>query len=386
MRIEALLRSRPVELVLAAIAFCLGARFVPSWWCAREAPAWVEGRAEVQLALARAVDSWIQRDLERADFHTGSARFDGEWLFGSYVMAGMGFGQIALAHPELGESMLPRMRRCARAALSARARRFDAQAWGEDPLQALDREGSGDHAAYLGYLNLLLGLLVRLDPASEFAALHARVSGFLAARLAASPIGLLQTYPGEVYPVDNAAVVGSLGMRGSDHLRAWASRHRSQLVDPESGLLFQRVDARSGEGAGLPRGSHTALAVYFSSFADPDLACELFDALRAELAGSVLGFGMLREAPEGVDVGWGDIDSGPVLFGRSISATGFAIGASRICGDEALFARLLATAWLFGAPHESGGALELTSGGPLGNALLLAMLTAPAARPAEERP
>src|SRR5205814_8827897 len=102
------------------------------------------------------------------------------------------------------------------------------------------------HAAYLGYLNLLLGLERRLDPASRHAPLNDRVTAALARRLENSPHLVLQSYPGEVYPVDNAAVAASIALHdrvaGSDHavlLRRWSENARAALRDPASGLLFQ---------------------------------------------------------------------------------------------------------------------------------------------------
>jgi len=84
---------------------------------------------------------------------------------------------------------------------------------------------------------------------------------------------------------------------------------------------------------------------------------------------------MVREYPHGHS-GSGDIDSGPVILGYGVSATGFALGPARIHGDQALFGRLLRTAVLFGAPLQRKDTLEFVSGGPLGNAILFAMLTA----------
>jgi hypothetical protein len=77
--------------------------------------------------------------------------------------------------------------------------------------------------------------------------------------------------------------------------------------------------------------------------------------------------------------GRADIDSGPVVFGFGVSATGFAIGASRANDDRDAFAALYATAHLFGAPFDEAGARTFATGGPLGDAILFAMLTAPRA-------
>ena len=55
---------------------------------------------------------------------------------------------------------------------------------------------------------------------------------------------------------------------------------------------------------------------------------------------------------------------------------GFDLGAARAHGDRGAFRDLYRAFDLFGAPRENEVGLELVSGGPLGNAILFAMLTA----------
>jgi hypothetical protein len=76
----------------------------------------------------------------------------------------------------------------------------------------------------------------------------------------------------------------------------------------------------------------------------------------------------------------GDVDSGPVIFGLGPSATGFALGAARANADEETFGELYATAALVGAPVEHEGARKFALGGPIGDAILFAMITTPTGR------
>jgi hypothetical protein len=134
--------------------------------------------------------------------------------------------------------------------------------------------------------------------------------------------------------------------------------------------------AQRGQATDAPRGSGTAIASYFLSFADPALSRTLHQGLVRHGHASFAGFGGIREHAPGFE-GGGDIDSGPVLLGIGVSATGFALASARVHGDRAMYVELLRTAWLFGVPasREHGGE-RFVAGGPLGNALLLAMLTA----------
>jgi len=192
----------------------------------------------------------------------------------------------------------------------------------------------------------------------------------------------VETSPDGRYPVANAAGTAALatydrgGNGGPPHdatVRAWVRTCRDRWVDPETGLLYQNV---TDDAHGWPRGSGTMLASFFLGYADPALSKELFEAGKTELVGKTVGWTALREYPRGVDRP-GDIDSGPLIAGYSISATGFAVGAARMHGDEELYARLVATAELFGAPASTNEGMRWVTGGQLGDAILLAMLTAP---------
>ena len=126
----------------------------------------------------------------------------------------------------------------------------------------------------------------------------------------------------------------------------------------------------------MPRGSGTAFSLVAIHYADPKLASILYQGIKKSLASSLLGFGVVREYPHGIH-GKGDIDSGPIILGYGLSATGFTISGARMFGDEDYFKRLFATVHIFGAPVNRGGRQGYISGGALGNAILFAMFTAP---------
>ena len=367
--------------LVSAVLFVVGVSFVPYLWCSRGADAWYRGDVGVQGELARGVEGWVTRGLDRNSFHTGARQFDGEWLFGTYLMSGLGFVQMAKEHPESRGEYMRLARLCVEKMLSADVRAFDREMWGNDPIDSLDTER--DHAAFLGYFNLLLGLCRELDPQGTTAALNDRITDALVRRIERSPIRLLESYPNEVYPVDNCAVIASIAVQarvtGVDRRAFLDGFHgvlRSKCIDPRSGLLIQALIPRTGEPADAPRGSGTSLGLYFLSFSDKALSAELYRASRRELAGTVFGFGGIKEYPVHLRNEGGDIDSGPVVFGYGLSPTGFLIGGSRIHRDKDLFSRLYATAYAMGAPYRHDGRMNFVTGASLGDAILFAMLTA----------
>jgi hypothetical protein len=362
-----------------AAAVMAGAATVPRVLVGRAAGALYDGEVEAQEALARGVAAYVDEGVSVASFQTGSARFDGEWALVTQVMAVLGLGQVVIEHPELAERYLPVIERGAERLLSPATTAFGAEAWGIGALDDLDDDRGH---AYLGYVDLGLGMARLLGAGARVAEAHARITAVLVRRLGRAPFGLIETYPGEAYPADVAAALAAIELyprRAPGVHRAVidkvAAAFRERWVDPASGLLFQAGDARSGRPAGPPRASGTALAAYFLSYADPALARQIFAAVARTQQASLLGFGGIREYAPGQG-GSGDIDSGPVIFGVSISATGFALAGARASGDRALFEKLYRTTELFGVPVERGRARRFATGGPLGNALLLAMLTA----------
>ena len=204
----------------------------------------------------------------------------------------------------------------------------------------------GEGHAYLGYINLALGMLRAVDPATPYATLHDRLTAALAERLDRAPTGLIETYPGETWPPDVAAVAGSIGLHaavtGVDRralLERWARRFEACALH-SSGYLVQRVKSGSCKPVDAPRGSGTAIASYFLSFADARLSRRLFESLRTDGRVCAIGFCGIREYARGFH-GKGDGDAGPMLMGVSVGATGFTLGAARAHGDARPLSRAL---------------------------------------------
>ena len=200
-----------------------------------------------------------------------------------------------------------------------------------------------------------------------------------------APSSLPETYPGERYPVDTAAGAASVGLHdratGRNHaaaLAAWKKGVQERWSD--HGLLIQSVHP-DGTPLDRPRGSGTFLASWFISWWDPGLARELYTGGRDQLYVSMGLAGAMREYLPDQD-GPGDIDSGPIVAGLGVSATGFAIGAARAAGDLVTAEQLTRLAEIVGRPVDNGDARHWATGGdlggaPLADAILFAMIGTP---------
>jgi len=367
-----------IRLVAVALAIAV-LRVAPSWWCGREAGAWLDGEAATQRALAEELVRFEAED-DRVRARPKADRFEGEWALVTHQMTALGLAQLCLQHPEWRARYVPVVTKAAVKSFAPEMRDFGTRAWhGEDALASLD----GPHGhAYLAYAALALGMARLLDPAfpPSVAARHDALIAAYERRLLASPTGLIETYPHEAYPTDVAAVAAAIAVHGRatgrDHravLARWAERVRTIQIDRKSGLVVQRMGALDKKWHDAPRGSGTGLAAYFAGFADRAVADQLAEALFAHER-TLGGFGAIREYAAGWS-GAGDVDSGPVLLGVSVAATGFALAPARALGRRDLFTRLYRTTALFGVPIARGDRTRFATGGAIGNALLLAMLT-----------
>jgi hypothetical protein len=184
---------------------------------------------------------------------------------------------------------------------------------------------------YAGWTNWLRGGLIALgqsDAADRDAYTSESVEIATAFRTAKTPF--LQAYPGQAWPVDSVVAIASLRLydalvapRFGQLARNWVTSAKTEL-DPATGLLpHQVVPQVSGA-----RGSSQAMIQRFLIDIDPTFARTQYEVFKDKF---VTGLGV-REYPKGTS-GPGDVDSGPLVFGTSFSATVVAMGAARVHHD-----------------------------------------------------
>jgi hypothetical protein len=101
----------------------------------------------------------------------------------------------------------------------------------------------------------------------------------------------------------------------------------------------------------------------------------LFKAIATTQRSNVAGFTGIREYPPGQE-GVGDVDSGPLIMGLSPTASVFALSGARLTRNLDLFQALYRSLDVFGSFSDNKNSIASQIGGPLGKALLLAMVTA----------
>ncbi|TWD79574.1 hypothetical protein FB561_0636 [Kribbella amoyensis] len=279
--------------------------------------------------------AFLREEIEGGADHEAQQLFP-EGYFFLNVLYGLTWVQVGLDHPE-------------RASEAARQARW-----------ALDRVRSPDGTApfdptlkprygvfHAGWTNWLRGGLVALQQSDareidEYTSASAEIAA--AFRTSKSPF--LAAYPGQAWPVDSTVAMASLSLydklvapRFVRTTAGWITAVKGEL-DPATGLLPHQVTPAT-TGA---RATSQSMIQRFLVEIDPAFARSQYQLFRDAFVG---GLGVL-EYPKGV-AGSGDVDSGPLVFGVSLSATAVTMGAARIQQDP-LADRLAREGDLLGVP------------------------------------
>jgi hypothetical protein len=218
-------------------------------------------------------------------------------------------------------------------------------------------------------------------PAAEVARFAADCAA-LAAAFDRSPTPFLSAYPGQAWPVDSTVAVAAVRLcdvllpaRFAHTIERWLRAARERL-DPATGLLPHRADPLTGEPLEGARGSSQSIIARFLSEVDPDWGREQYMGFRRQFVDAPLGVAGVREYPHGSQ-GVGDVDSGPLLLGISLSASAVTLGAALVREDQALAEPLLHASEAFGLPIGWGGSKRYLFGAvPVGDAFLVWAKTA----------
>jgi hypothetical protein len=304
----------------------------------------VGGDAEPQLrSLRAALDRGAGTDMQ-ALFPEGD--------FFTHVLYGLSWVQVGL-RPGADAATRDRARAEARWAAA-----YLAGPGGRAPFSATLAPAYG--VFYAGWSLWLRGGILALDPPAardpaEVAAYEADCAD-LAAAFDAGSTPFLQAYPGQAWPVDSTVAAGALRLhdaistpRFSATLARWTTAAQA-LRDPATGLLPHRVNPADGTALDTPRGSSSSIIVRFLDEVDPTWGADYYAAFRRTFVTTVAGLPGVREYQPG-DPREGDVDSGPLLAGVSLSASAVTLGAALAHDDRNLADPLLHLSEFAGLPQ-----------------------------------
>ena len=151
----------------------------------------------------------------------------------------------------------------------------------------------------------------------------------------------------KLYDVTHGTVLHNAALMG--FLRVLRER-----ADPATGLFPSSVS--DIENATVPRGCALSWSASYLVQLEPAIARDQYLRQRDVLGDAILGIGGFREWPRGRG-GDADLDSGPIVLGIGVAATGLGLGPARIFRDERSYTVIRRAALMFGLPAwwPSGG-------------------------------
>jgi hypothetical protein len=178
----------------------------------------------------------------------------------------------------------------------------------------------------------------------------------------------LASYDDAAWPCDTTPAIHALSAydriteesRYGGVIAAWLE-DACERLDPETGLLPHTAELPDGRKISMARATSQVIMLRYLPDIDADLAKGQHSRFRERFLTRFVGAPCVLEYPSGVS-GPGDVDSGPLIFGRSLSATVLMIGVAQIYGDQSLANAIAQSGETVGMPWTSQGQKRYVGG------------------------
>ncbi|MDP6543481.1 MAG: hypothetical protein QGH60_05775 [Phycisphaerae bacterium] len=259
-----------------------------------------------------------------------------------YTFPAIAYANLALSDPGRRKDALDRIPDLLVSAIASTAAKV------KPPGGKLERLKSyRNHATYLGQLNMALGYYRLIGGDDRYRAINRAISNVLHKALVELEGRPLESFPTYSWTFDTIAALVSLklydlstGKGRSDavirkHLE-WMSK---RAIHKPTGLPYSRINNATARGTALPRGCDLSLRISLIAHLDAPLSKTMYDAY-------VKAFWIDRKIVSGFAewpggrAGKQDADSGPILMGIGMTASGMGLAAAASTGDTRRAARL----------------------------------------------
>ena len=311
-------------------------------------------------------------------------QFQGEWALYSASMLSAALTNIAYIYPETRSESIQYIDSLIKIVISPELRRYDADRWGEDPLETLD--GDVSHISYISHLAWMISGYKAVGGDGKYDKLYDDLCETMNRRILLSPGLNLQTYPGEfIYVPDMLVAIAALSNYAKQHngkylttVHNWLYEMQNNWMDDKSGQIMSMIPDGESWGTRLPaKGSYSALSCYYLTFIDEDFSREQYELLKKNFwkDGRLDGFKEYYDRKCGLGF---DIDAGPIILNLSPTGTAFGLGAATYFDDKEVRKSILKTAELAGFTVSKEGQRHylLANVALVGEAITLAMRTA----------
>lgn len=202
---------------------------------------------------------------------------------------------------------------------------------------------------YQGWRNYLLTGILRLQPQPDSTelTLYQEQCAVIAAAIERSSSPFLASYPDSVWPVDMFPALVSL--RG---YQEWVDGRYQPLISNWIQTVKGQADFIPHRTQPFEQGARATsqtLILWLMPEFDQAWASETYQRFRPNFVTQRFGIPGILEYPQGAQ-GQGDVDSGPLIAGVSLSASAVAMGTARLNGDQSLQHALWQGSELVGLP------------------------------------
>jgi hypothetical protein len=195
---------------------------------------------------------------------------------------------------------------------------------------------------YVGWNNYLLSNILLLDSNFEnsqhYKDIYFEQCEEISEALAISKSPFLESYPKQSWPADMFVAMASI----NNYKNLYGAKYKSMVadwieivktkVDPKTMLVPHKVNSLNGASIEGARGCSISLILRLLSEIDMNFARKQYLLYQGNFVSTTFGLPSIREFPKG-EIGFGDIDSGPVIFGIGFAGTIVSIGTHSVLGD-----------------------------------------------------
>jgi len=206
------------------------------------------------------------------------------------------------------------------------------------PIEAVN--DFGGHGYYLEHLNIILGIAFKLG-VSDHTNLNLRISEHLQQQSLTQKNSHAPLMPNVKmrWSADQAAILHSLWLCDqnyktdfhSEPVERWLEHMKSEMTNPHTGL-FETEAMRVKRYSRQPRGCSLAYLIHYSSSFAPDVAKEQWRLFKEHMHIKRWGLSGFREYLPTYNGKWTP-DTGPIIGGIGVAATGLGLKAAKSIGD-----------------------------------------------------
>ena len=286
-----------------------------------------------------------------------------EGYFFCYAFYGLTWAEAAMRDESLSSKAIPEIR------------------WALDKIESADGKAAftddlpPDHgmfySAWKCHLRAGLVMVEKAKDPAELSRLRSECDAIVES-ISNADSPFLASYEGSVWPCDTVPAIHALTTydhitgesRYQSFIENWVGDARSR-VDAKTGLLPHMATVAHGDVRQGSRATSQVICLRMLPDIDEEFAREQYEAFRWHFQKPFLSMPSLLEYPaETPDeiAGQGDVDSGPLIFGRSLSATVMMIGVAQIYGDQATADAIAQAGEVVGLPWTSNGKKNYAAG------------------------